>query len=61
MKQYVVGEDYQEKDRLPTYGITEFDNNRSEFGEAARHENKIEVYDDEGLRNRIIKLLNKEE
>ena len=60
MKTYKKGDDFQEnKDDYKTYGITEVDPNSTFF--VREHAQKIEIYGDWRLRNRIIKLLNKYE
>ena len=60
MKTYERGDDFKGKNEtFRTYGITEFESAEKDgvlFGE---HTNKIEVYGDLKLRDRIIKLLNK--
>jgi hypothetical protein len=58
MKTYKKGDNHKDKGNdLKTYGITEID--PEAFGCTPDHANKIEVYGDIELRNRIIKLLNK--
>ncbi len=52
--EYIKGNSFKDEDNdHKTYGITE-------IGEET-HFNKIEVYGDKKLRNKIIKLLNEEE
>jgi hypothetical protein len=51
---YVKGDSYKDRDDdLKTYSITELHDD-----DTVNHGNKIEVYGDIKLRNKIIKLLN---
>jgi hypothetical protein len=59
MKSYEKGDFFQDKDNdFKTYGITEID---SEMRPQMPHTNKIEIYGDKKLRDKIIRLLNKDE
>ena len=60
MKTYKKGDDFQEKDvTFKTFGITEIDPDSINYRK--EHSQKIEVYDDEELRDKIIELLNRYE
>ena len=61
MKIYKKGDDFKERDdTYKTFGISEIDPNDT-FNSNHEHANKIEVYGDAKLRNKIIKLLTKDE
>lgn len=60
MKKYSKGDDFKDRNsQYKTFGIDEFDDDSILYDKT--HAQKIEVYGDAKLRNRIIKLLNKDE